>query len=122
MSDTGGAKRLGNLGEDLAAEAYKARGYTILERQYHVRGIGEADLICIGQGTLVIAEVKTRSGDKWGTPEEAVNGPKRMRLRRLAEYYIHQHGELAWADIRFDVVSVTMGNHSPYVNIIEEAF
>ncbi len=122
MSDTGGNKKLGDLGEDLAAEAYAARGYSILERQYHVRGIGEADLICIGRGTLVIAEVKTRSGDKWGRPEEAVDGTKRMRLRRLAEYYIHLHRELTWTDIRFDVVSITMGNHSPYVNIIEEAF
>ena len=95
---------LGGFGEKLAAAHYRAHGYAVLERNWRCR-MGEIDLICARGGTLVVCEVKARTGPAHGHPFEAVTAPKQRRLRRLAAAYLRQH-ERRWPEVRFDVVSV----------------
>ena len=111
---------MGDAGEDLAAAALKKQGYKILERNY-VAPLGEIDLIARQGKTLVFIEVKTRKGDRFGAPQEAVTMVKQHKLRRLADYYLKQKrlGEVA---VRFDVVGITMGEDAPRVEIIQNAF
>ncbi len=72
-------------------------------------------------GLVVFSEVKTRSGDAFGQPFEAVTQAKQRRIRRLAAEWLRTR-EPAFGtqplDVRFDVVSVTGG----VVEVIEEAF
>lgn len=63
--------RLGRSGEDLAAAYYRRRGYDVLDRNYRCAG-GELDLVLRRGRVVVFCEVKTRSGDRYGTPIEAV--------------------------------------------------
>ena len=58
-----------------------------------------------GPGLLVFCEVKTRRGDGFGSPLEAVRPDKVARLRRLAGRWLATHG-IRVADLRFDVVAV----------------
>ena len=117
-SDT--RRQLGDQGEDLAAAALKKQGYKILERNY-VTPLGEIDLIARQGKTVVVVEVKTRRGLRFGAPQESVNPGKQGRLRRLADYYLKAKG-LTGSSVRFDVVAVTLAGDEPQVEIIRDAF
>jgi putative endonuclease len=97
----------GALGEKLAAEFLKKKGYEIIETNYR-RPEGEIDIITKQQNTLVFVEVRTRSSRQFGTPEESITQIKKERLRALAERYRQEHEELPdnW---RIDVVAIEMG-------------
>ena len=99
------AQELGALGERLAANELERRGMKILERNHRTRE-GEIDLITRDGDCLVIVEVRTRRGSRFGTPEESVTPAKKVRLIALAEAYVAQAGwKGPW---RIDVVAVQM--------------
>jgi putative endonuclease len=97
---------LGRTGERLAAEALARRGYRILERNFRCR-YGEIDLVAEQQDDLVFVEVKTRRGEAWGRPEEAVTERKQRKIVQTALHYLDLHhcAERAW---RVDVVAIQM--------------
>jgi putative endonuclease len=107
---------LGGFGEALAAAHYRRRGYAVLERNWRCRA-GEIDLICARGTTLVVCEVKARTGTAHGHPLEAVTRSKQLRLRRLAAAYLRSQ-ERHWAEVRFDVASVLDGT----LDVVEGAF
>ena len=113
-------RQLGDQGEDLAAAALKQQGYKILERNY-VTPLGEIDLIARQGKTVVVVEVKTRRGSRFGAPQEAVHPGKQDRLRRLADYYLKAK-RLTGTPVRFDVVAITLADNIPQVEIIPNAF
>ncbi len=111
---------LGDRGEDLAAAFLKKQGYKVLERNYRTP-LGEIDLIARHQGTLVFIEVKTRSGDRFGSGRDAVHHGKQARLRRTADYYLKQK-RLGQAAVRFDVVGILWQGDQPQIEVIQGAF
>jgi putative endonuclease len=113
-------RQLGDHGEDLAAAALKKQGYKILERNY-VTPLGEIDLIARQGKVTVFVEVKTRTGSRFGDPQESVHRAKQAKLRRLADYYLKAK-RLTGSPVRFDVVAVTMTETIPQVEIIPNAF
>ena len=70
---------------------------------------------------MVVVEVKTRRGSRFGAPQEAVHPGKQGRLRRLADYYLKAK-RLTGTPVRFDVVAVTLAGDVPQVEIIPNAF
>jgi putative endonuclease len=88
----------------------------VLERNWRCPS-GEIDLICARGTTLVVCEVKTRTGPAHGHPLEAVTVSKQRRLRRLAAAYLRQQGR-RWDMVRFDVVGVLGGT----LEVVEDAF
>ena len=70
---------LGPLGEREAERHLLRQGMIILFRGYHDR-VGEVDLIAVDQRTVVFVEVKTRSSDIAGDPEDAVDKGKQTKL------------------------------------------
>ncbi|HEV2582738.1 MAG TPA: YraN family protein, partial [Ktedonobacteraceae bacterium] len=97
-------QEFGRLGERLAAEALRERGYRILQQNFRCR-YGEIDLVAEDALDLVFVEVKTRKGSLYGLPEEAVTRGKRRKLVQVASYYLDFHAipERSW---RIDVVAV----------------
>jgi putative endonuclease len=95
---------LGRRGEQLAAEYLERSGFRILDRNWHCAE-GEIDIVAVDRHVLVICEVKTRSGEQYGTPLEAVTASKRRRLRRLAVRWVTAHGVI-FDEIRVDVIGV----------------
>ena len=85
-------------------------------------GIGELDLVLLRGDLLVICEVKTRRGSRFGAGFDAVDARKRRKLRALAEAFLQQHGFGAVA-VRFDVASVRLHpDGSALVQVFEDAF
>lgn len=100
-------QRLGAHGERLAARRYEADGYEVLARNWRCAG-GELDLVLRRDDTIVFAEVKTRTSDRFGHPAEAVTVAKQRRIRGLAQRWCAETGNRARV-LRFDVVSVLRG-------------
>jgi len=108
---------LGQAGEELAAQWYRARGYQVVDRNWRAT-IGEIDLVVRKGRLVVIAEVKTRRTDAFGVPALAVGPTKQQRLRRLAAAWLAAHRIRRRVDVRFDVVAIT----GTCVDVYENAF
>jgi putative endonuclease len=95
---------LGQQGEQLAAKFLTDAGLSVLELNWRC-SLGEIDIVALDGRTLVVCEVKTRSGVRFGTPLEAITRQKACRLRKLAVAWVRAHG-LVFDQIRIDVVGV----------------
>lgn len=95
---------LGAWGERHAAARLERDGWRILERGYRM-GRREVDLVIRKGGLLVFVEVKTRSDDSFGAPEDAVTRLKRREIEAVALDYLLRHVP-ADVDVRFDVVAI----------------
>ena len=115
-------EQIGRRGERLAARALRrSAGCRILARNYRCPA-GEADLIALAGDTIVLAEVKTRSGDAYIAPAAAVDARKRQRYRNVARYYLHRTGR-SDLPVRFDVITVVLRpGAKPQVRHIPNAF
>ena len=101
-------KETGALGEKLAGDFLKKRGYRILDTNY--RGPdGEIDIVVRWKDTLVFVEVRTKKSLEFGSPEESITRTKMDRLRTTAARYLQTHDNLPqqW---RIDAVVIEMDN------------
>jgi len=97
-------QKLGRRGEQLAQQKLLKLGYRFLVKNFRSQ-FGEIDLIFQDGDTLVFVEVKTRIGEEFGKPEEAITAYKIRRLIRTSQYFQLLHPELP-ASARIDVVAV----------------
>jgi len=102
-----GKKETGVLGEDLATEFLRARGYEILERNWRPGRWGEIDVIAREGDVLVFVEVRTRSGAARVSPQESIDSHKLRVLRRTAQLYSKLHPEYSSA-LRIDLVAINL--------------
>ncbi|HEY83405.1 MAG TPA: YraN family protein [Dehalococcoidia bacterium] len=95
---------VGILGEKLAQDFLKKRGFRILETNYRCPQ-GEIDIIARDKDFLVFIEVRAKRGLEFGSPEESITPAKMERLRLAAAHYRQTHDNLptSW---RIDVVAV----------------
>jgi putative endonuclease len=98
--------RLGALGERHAARFLEGQGYTVLARNYRF-GHREIDLIARHDDTVAFVEVKTRAGDGFGHPLEAITALKRREIERVARHWLRENGGQGYS-YRFDAVAVTL--------------
>jgi putative endonuclease len=116
-----GRRRVWQLGERAAWEAYRRRGYRLLARNWRAR-IGELDLVLSDGDVVVFCEVKARTSAALGPPHEAVTPAKRAKLRDVAEAFVAARG-LREARCRFDVASVVLREDGrAEVQVYEDAF
>lgn len=104
MRTAGDFKAFGAIGEELACQFLRRRGFKILARNY-VCPIGEIDLIARDGQTLVFVEVKARRSETAGEPLESITCHKRIQIVRCAKYYLTRFS-LHDRPCRFDAVSV----------------
>lgn len=101
-------KTVGNLGETLAEKYLQDRGFQVIDRNYTTR-YGELDLVAIEAESenVVFIEVKTRTSDKFGTPEASITPAKIERLQNAALLWLQDHPETK-DDWRIDVISIIL--------------
>jgi len=116
-----GRRAQGRAAESLAAAFLEARGFEILDRNHSTRR-GEVDLVCRDGEVLCFVEVRSRTSEAFGGPEETVDRRKARRVVAAAEDWAARNGGLE-RSIRFDVVAVTMGEAAgPKIDHFEGAF
>lgn len=117
--DAADRKSIGKKGEDIACKALKKDKYRVVEKNYRCRQ-GEIDIIAEDKkGVMCFVEVKARSRDDFGLPEEAVTRRKQGKIQAAAYSYIESKGIKPRA-MRFDVVSVDLTSNQS--RIIKNAF
>lgn len=95
---------IGKAGENLAAQYLADLGFTILHRNWRC-GHEEIDIIAFKNNRPHFVEVKYRSSNHHGHPEEAVNRKKINTLMRAIQQFLFQHPQ--YTDFRLDVLSIT---------------
>ncbi|PSL01187.1 putative endonuclease [Haloactinopolyspora alba] len=104
---------IGAYGERIAAQHLERAGYVVVERNWRCE-IGEIDIVALDGETVVVCEVKTRSGLGYGSGLEAVTRDKAARLHRLARRWLTARGRTG-AAVRVDVVAVHRTRPEPQV-------
>ncbi len=110
---------LGKQGEDAAVEFLMNLGHRILARNYRF-GKAEVDIISAEKNMTVFTEVKTRSTEYFGYPEESVDKKKRTLMRNAAEEFMYQNK--LESPVRFDIISVLNQNDKLEIFHIPDAF
>ena len=113
-------RRLGERGEQLAAEFLARRGFRLVAANFIVP-IGrnrrnalvnaEIDLIAYDGATLVFIEVKTRSSADFAAPETAVDLRKQRQIIRAAKVY-RKIFHITNRNFRFDVIAIILPENS----------
>ena len=117
---------LGRRGESIAVAALERAGLVVLDRNWRCPE-GELDIVATDpaqrEGVVIFCEVKTRSGDGYGSPFDAVTQGKRRKLRRLGLLWLAQPHIRGYPRMRFDVVGVLCRpGQEPTVEHRPEAF
>ena len=111
----------GILGEKLAKDFLKKRGYRILETNYRCPE-GEIDIVAKHKDSLVFIEVRTKTSLGFGSPEESITPAKQEKMRAAAFHYRQTHNNLppVW---RIDVVAVELNQKGEpsRIELIENA-
>jgi len=111
----------GILGEKLARDFLKKRGYRTLETNYRCPQ-GEIDIVAKHKDFLVFIEVRTKTSLEFGSPEESITPAKKERMKAAAFHYQQTHNNLPllW---RIDVVAVELNQKGEpsRVELIENA-
>ena len=110
---------LGKKGEQLAVNYLMNEGYKIVERNSRFQK-AEIDIIATKEKMLISVEVKTRSNNDYGNPQDFVN-PKKIKLMVLAmnEYILKRNLDI---ELRFDIIAITKNKSSFNVEHFQDAF
>ena len=95
---------VGKAGEKLAATYLAENGYTILQQNWRY-SYYEIDLIAIKNNLLHFVEVKYRSTNWSGFPEEAVNKKKIKDLLRAIDQYLFLNPK--YDNFHLDILAIT---------------
>ncbi|MBU2219097.1 YraN family protein [Patescibacteria group bacterium] len=80
-------QKIGNMGEEMACEFLKQKGYKILDRNYRKKW-GEIDIVAKKDDIIHFVEVKSVSRVTGYLPEESIHPWKRKRLGRAIQTYL----------------------------------
>jgi putative endonuclease len=109
----------GKTGEQLATDHLLAKGFEILERNWHW-GREEIDIIARDRNFIVIIEVKTRTGNFAIEPAEVVPPAKQRILVRAANAYMRYKNHPG--EVRFDIITILLNERGHNIRHLEDAF
>lgn len=110
---------LGKTGEELAVEYLSGKGYEILERNWRFQK-AEIDIIARKSDLLVMVEVKTRSTDVYGDPQDFLKPKQKNALVKAMNAYVEQQD--LDLEVRFDVLGIVKSANSLRIEHFEDAF
>ena len=110
---------LGKKGEQLAVDFLIENKYYIIERNYRFDK-AEVDIIAQKADVLAIIEVKTRSTDTFGNPQDFVKPKQIQRLVKAVDEYVTLNG--LDVEVRFDIIAIVKQNNQFNIRHLENAF
>ena len=110
---------LGEKGEALAVEFLQKKGYTIKEQNWRFKK-AEVDIIALKHDTLAVVEVKTRSSNYFGNPQDFVNSKKiKLLVEAINEYVTSKNLDV---EVRFDIIAILKNNDTFEIEHLKNAF
>ena len=110
---------LGKKGENLASDFLISKGYTILEKNWRFKK-AEIDIIAQLGNILIVIEVKTRSTDDFGDPQEFLKPiQKNLLIGAMDEYVVSKDLDV---EVRFDVIGIIKNQKETKIEHFEDAF
>ncbi len=110
---------LGNWGENKAIDLLVKKGYKIKERNWRFQK-AEVDIIAQIENTLVAVEVKTRSTDYFGNPQDFIKPKKIKLLVKAVDEYVSRND--LDVHVRFDVIAIIKTENEIKIEHLEDAF
>ncbi len=101
---------VGKKGEDLAAAFLIKNGFKIIDRNWRF-GHLEVDVFAFKNDILHIVEVKTRTSEKYGLPEESITTKKFRLLQLAAIAYLDLFPQ--YTKIQFDILAIQILPNTP---------
>jgi putative endonuclease len=120
-------KEVGKIGEEIAAEFLRKKGYKILDRNYKFQipgdlQRGEIDIIAKKRDTICFVEVKTLKDSKIEIfPEDKINFSKKRKLIATAESWLIKNKIPLDSKWQIDVISVEIKNGKTKISHFENA-
>jgi len=113
MNLSGSKRTIGNIGEDVACQFLKKKGYEVIERNYR-KPWGEVDVVASKGGVVKFVEVKAVTGSAPGdfsremsaNPEELIDSRKLKKIARTAELYMQERKDTR--EYQIDAVGVIL--------------
>ena len=112
-------QKIGKLGEDIAVDFLLKKGYKILRRNWRFQK-AEIDIIAEQDPYLVFVEVKCRSTELFGPPEQSINNKKEKLYKIAAEQYLDSNN--LESELRCDVISIIYDKSNPVIKHFINAF
>jgi putative endonuclease len=101
-------RHTGSLAENSATAFLEAQGFTIVTRNF-LRRVGELDVVARSGDLLIVAEVRTRSSDRYGGAAASIGWHKQRRIIATTSLLLQQYPELRNCRVRFDVIILRDG-------------
>lgn len=107
------AYQLGQTGEEIAGLYLMQNGFQILDHNWNLHKGCEVDIVARKDNKLHFIEVKTRSSDRYGTPEQAIT-PQKMRhiLKAIHEYRYRK--ALTHVEYQIDSIAIVYRSEHDY--------
>lgn len=110
---------LGKKGEELAIEFLQNKGYNILDKNWRFKK-AEVDIIAQKKEILIIVEVKTRTSNYFGNPQDFINQKKiKLLVEAANEYVISKDLDV---EVRFDIIAILQNKQKFEIKHLEDAF
>ena len=110
---------LGKKGEDLAVDFLLKNGYRILERNYIFQK-AEVDIIARKENALAIVEVKTRSTNAFGNPQDFLKPKQIQRIVKAVDHYVISNK--LDVEVRFDIIAIVKNGNQFDIEYLENAY
>ncbi len=114
---------LGKWGEQYAKEALLKKGLKFIASNFRFKHL-EIDLVFQNKekNEIVFVEVKTRTSDYFGEPEEAINRIKQRKLKNCASVFLKINKEFENCQVRYDSFAIVKLKDEIKVRHIEDSF
>ena len=95
----------GKEGEDKAVELLKQKNYQIIDQNNSTKW-GELDIIASKNDILIFVEVKLKTTEDYGTPEEMIGKNKLAQVKRTAEMYLLNNPDIVKSFERYQIDAI----------------
>jgi len=110
---------LGKIGEQMAVAYLIKNGYTIKEQNWRFQK-AEIDIIAQKKDVLAVVEVKTRTTDAFGEPQDFITAKKiKLLVKAIEEYVVTKNLDV---EVRLDVIAIIKNKNETKITHLEDAF
>ena len=115
-------KRLGNLGERVAENFLRRKGYEILGKNYSSKFVsgpkrGEIDLVAKKDNIISFVEVKTLLSQENFLPEDKVDFQKQRKIIKMAESWLMENKIPLDSPWQIDIIAISLDSDAKKAKI-----